>query len=384
MSLFTILILVKNGLSASITTITMIIISSGLSYIICIFSFSTRVHKYKFVVLVANAFTAALILISVLLTLAPKDILQTQNGLSQILSAVFTGLCAVIAAIIAYSVIYNYESNKRDREIIQNLNQRYSEIISRMSSGGEPQGDITKDNSFNFLALVALYKDWDTLSANSPVVSRQKDVQQNFIFKTIFNSELSKQEGKYAQSAIDEILPSTGDKSEVSIDTSNAFFSYLKIRDKNFDGFNFEGSSIMNVEFINCTFINTNFKFSDSINHIIFENCVLKKSNFDKNFIELQFIHGTIEECTFSADSNCKSNKFTGQISSVNNNIEIDPEIIKINQKKIRRDNEELVLRRPINSTSALNFQDYFDFSGSNIEPTKISDDNERIQQWKF
>lgn len=72
------------------------------------------------------------------------------------------------------------EQQKLDAELIKNLNDRLHEIIPRR------YGNTPEEVSASYFQLAALYKDWNTLGANSSLITLQKESQQRNILKLLF------------------------------------------------------------------------------------------------------------------------------------------------------------------------------------------------------
>ena len=261
---------------------------------------------------------------------------EIRQGVSQIIAAVVTGVVALTVAYLAYNNNRKTEEEKRDRELISSLNERFLEIVSRLRSGSNSADNRTLD----FYTLAALYKDWEELSYSSELIKKQKKHHQQFIINTIFNKEITEQESRFISSMADLLFESK-DRNQTNLQSDklntreenqisnfrNLFFNDFIVENKIFNNSDFTRyvfsrfifkSCILNnvifekinprkLEFTSCSLYNVNFPESigtatnteESTLQIIFNDCKIK-GNFNNSECNFKFPKSTLSGSKFT------------------------------------------------------------------------------------
>lgn len=170
----------------------------------------------------------ALFFVSALATLVLT--LATYNGdwvdARQGLATAFASLIAAVGVVVSVAVSYKSseenrkaqkeiedekgrrEERKQDAELIKTLNDRLHEIIPRR------YGDKPAEVSASYFQLAALYRDWETLAARSPLVEGQKESQQRNILKILFGVYQEDEKEPNTPVADTEVTESTSEESQ--------------------------------------------------------------------------------------------------------------------------------------------------------------------------
>ena len=200
------------------------LVAGGVSFCISFFtkpSDSESQQLFRIVVAVLPALFLVSALAVLTLTLATYNVYWKEAR--QGIATAFAALIAAVGVVVSVAVSYKTgeenrllqkqtEQQKLDAELIKSLNDRLHEIIARRysSKNAEGQEEISGLVSASYFQLASLYKDWETLSTTSKLISQQKENQQRNILKLLF--------GVYQESGDGE----SSKRSEVDIRTLNS------------------------------------------------------------------------------------------------------------------------------------------------------------------
>lgn len=202
------------------------------------------------------------------------------------------------------------EERKQDAELIKTLNDRLHEIIPRR------YGDKPAEVSASYFQLAALYRDWETLAARSPLVEGQKESQQRNILKILFgvyeeeeslghvedDSKENQQKKPVKQpksqadiralnSVIQDIFPLVQNRNFDSSDTKSVSqkvengivfdLSYLDLRRLSFSNCNLEGARLVGAHLEGSNLIGTYLEGADLWNANLGGACFFNLVEYD-------------------------------------------------------------------------------------------------------
>lgn len=177
-------------------------------------------------VLPALFLVSALAVLTLTLATYNADWKEARQGIATAFAALIAAVGVVVSVAVSYrtgeenrkaqkEIEYEKgerEERKQDAELIKNLNDRLHEIIPRR------YGDKPKEVSASYFQLAALYKDWETLAATSPLIASQQDSQQRNILKILFGVHEEENERKSSVIGVEIIQASAENNQQKDFD----------------------------------------------------------------------------------------------------------------------------------------------------------------------
>lgn len=336
--------------------------------------------KNTFIIVIASALI--LLAFYFLIIYVITNYLPNWVGVRQGISHVFTGLISAIialsAAYISFKSSHLQEESKRDREIINDLNSRFTTIFESMNKNLNSQNDpkVSYDRSPLIFSLASLYQDWEHLSKTSNLVKEQSGYQQTFILKTMFRNIGDDNLAPAFDETIDFLFTEKNQENKIE-DMKNVYLGSQEIKSKNLSRCDFSKTTLNETQFSNCLFEDNLFDKS-KIRDVKFYECDIKNIEFNKldytpidkssrldDRIKINFTESVLTNVKLKFKPT-DIGIFT-KVTFINCSIIIEPEIRKPEKAK----NSDILVKAVDDKLSIdLKFQ----FEGANVEGLTINE----------